>query len=372
MVPSVPVPAPASNRGAIFGGVGLAAALAIGYLFTQGPSTGSLAVSVSGPGGKALSGVVVTVDDAEACEEAICEIKDLEKGSHRVSARAEGFEESATKLVSVQPGEEAVLNIELTPANAGTGLEIDLKAPGLTLTIDGKTVGKLPQEVSGLEPGDHTVELSGSKLYKPFKETVSLRAGEMLRFEPELKLEQGQLTINLGEGAKGAKIRLEGGGKTFVLHGKEFPLTINIPADKTFTLTATRDGYEDFEEEIEFSVEKPQKTVEIELDESDEDRGDSSGSRSRATPRSSSSSSSRRTSSSSTSRAPSGAAKLNINSIPVSNVLLDGRPLGSTPKIGLSVSPGTHTVVFVHPEKGRKVKTVTVAAGGTATAVVRF
>ncbi len=67
-----------------------------------------------------------------------------------------------------------------------------------------------------------------------------------------------------------------------------------------------------------------------------------------------------------------GHATLNVNSIPVSNVIVDGRPMGSTPKMGLSVTPGTHIIVFVHPEHGRKAVTVTVAAGQTQTAATRF
>jgi len=63
---------------------------------------------------------------------------------------------------------------------------------------------------------------------------------------------------------------------------------------------------------------------------------------------------------------------LNVNSIPVSNAILDGRPLGSTPKMGLSVAAGAHTVVFVHPEHGRKMVTITVEAGQTAIAATRF
>jgi serine/threonine-protein kinase len=70
--------------------------------------------------------------------------------------------------------------------------------------------------------------------------------------------------------------------------------------------------------------------------------------------------------------AAAGNGTLNINSIPVSNVILDGRPLGTTPKAGLSVAAGAHTVVFVHAEHGRKVRSVNVPAGGSATAAVRF
>jgi serine/threonine protein kinase len=72
------------------------------------------------------------------------------------------------------------------------------------------------------------------------------------------------------------------------------------------------------------------------------------------------------------SRQASGQGTLNVNSIPVSNAILDGRPLGSTPKLNLSVAAGAHTVVFVHPEYGRKVVAVTVEAGQTAIAATRF
>ncbi|MDC3960503.1 protein kinase domain-containing protein [Polyangium jinanense] len=65
-------------------------------------------------------------------------------------------------------------------------------------------------------------------------------------------------------------------------------------------------------------------------------------------------------------------ATLNLNSIPVSKVVLDGRPLGSTPKVGLSVPAGTHTVTFIHPEKGKQTVTVTVKAGEAKTAAVKF
>ena len=69
---------------------------------------------------------------------------------------------------------------------------------------------------------------------------------------------------------------------------------------------------------------------------------------------------------------PSGQATININSIPVSKVVLDGRPLGSTPKVGIVVPPGSHTVTFIHAEMGNKSVTVNVKAGETKTAAVKF
>ncbi len=65
-------------------------------------------------------------------------------------------------------------------------------------------------------------------------------------------------------------------------------------------------------------------------------------------------------------------AVLNINSIPLSHVVLDGRPIGGTPRVQVEVTPGYHKVLFVHPEHGRKLFDVYVDAGQTVLAAVRF
>lgn len=70
--------------------------------------------------------------------------------------------------------------------------------------------------------------------------------------------------------------------------------------------------------------------------------------------------------------APAGFAELNLNSIPIANVVLDGRPLGPTPRLGVRVAPGDHAVVFVHPEHGRRVEAVRLVAGARRTVAVRF
>jgi serine/threonine-protein kinase len=65
------------------------------------------------------------------------------------------------------------------------------------------------------------------------------------------------------------------------------------------------------------------------------------------------------------------AARLNVNSIPAANVVLDGRPVGATPLMGLKVSPGAHTVVLIG-KGGRAVRSITAAPGKTAVVGVRF
>jgi serine/threonine-protein kinase len=63
---------------------------------------------------------------------------------------------------------------------------------------------------------------------------------------------------------------------------------------------------------------------------------------------------------------------INLNSIPPSNVIVNGRPMGKTPKLGVKVPAGAQSIVFMHPDKGRKRVSVTVPAGGAKTISVSF
>jgi len=62
---------------------------------------------------------------------------------------------------------------------------------------------------------------------------------------------------------------------------------------------------------------------------------------------------------------------LDITSSPHSSLVLDGRPLGKAPRV-VQVPAGSHTVVFVHPERGRMTVTVNVRPGKTTTASADF
>jgi hypothetical protein len=69
--------------------------------------------------------------------------------------------------------------------------------------------------------------------------------------------------------------------------------------------------------------------------------------------------------------APSTESTLNINSLPVSNILLDGKPLGQTPKLRVKVKPGNHSVMFIRNGK-RVVRGARVGAGESVTVSVRL
>ena len=63
---------------------------------------------------------------------------------------------------------------------------------------------------------------------------------------------------------------------------------------------------------------------------------------------------------------------LNINSNPVTRVVLDGKVLGSTPKVGVKVIPGVHQISFVNPDGVKFEKSVLVVAGDTVSVEHKF
>jgi hypothetical protein len=62
---------------------------------------------------------------------------------------------------------------------------------------------------------------------------------------------------------------------------------------------------------------------------------------------------------------------LDVTSNPPAGLVLDGRPVGKAPRI-IQVPSGPHTVLFVHPERGRVSVTVNVRAGRTTSASADF
>lgn len=71
------------------------------------------------------------------------------------------------------------------------------------------------------------------------------------------------------------------------------------------------------------------------------------------------------------SRSDANVGSLNVTSNPPANVVLDGRPLGKSPRI-VKVPAGLHTVMFIHPLYGRQSLTVNVGAGATTGASADF
>jgi hypothetical protein len=378
------MPAPSSGRGWMFFlmvlvilGVG-----AGGYFLMQG-KPGSLVVTVAGPGNRPVDAVEIFVDGAKAdCKGSPCRVSDLKPGTHLVKATAAGYNATADVAIKISPGEEQVHNAVLggsgDGSSTGPGIKVTAEGRGLKLFIDDKEIGPLPQEKSDLGPGEHKVRIEGDR-YEPFEKMVVVESTGVTTLEPKLKVKKGLVTIKLGENADGASVTLVSGDKSHPIPPERFKdkvFAVDVEGNKTYTLAAEKKGFVPYEKKIDFEDGQAEKTFVVNL----------------MLTSSSSSSSSAPSERVSTGRSPSpgpgpsprapaaapapapaaaGNATLTFVSDPPSNLVLDGRPLGKTPKTA-SVPAGTHTILFIHPEHGRKAKSIPVAAGQKATVKVKF
>ena len=330
------------------------------------PTTGVLVITVAGPDNAVVEPLEVIVDDQTKCRQSPCRLDAVERGVHIVKVVAPGYAEVASKAATVESGHHTVLEIALVPlkgSGVATGLRVPALGQYLRLSIDGKDSGPLPQEVTDLEPGAHVVRIDGNERYEPFEQKVTLKQGQILSLAPQLKVLKGLADISAGANAEGAQVVLDCGqdDRTTL----RLPTKVDIPASKECKLLATKRGYQDFEQPVKFSDGKAQVAFTVELAEGDAAAGVAAAPQRAAPARVGRAGGQRRAA------GGKGKGTIFINSIPPSTVLVDGRPLGRTPKTP-KVKPGKHRVVFMHPKKGKKALTVKVPAGGSVVAAVKF
>ena len=90
---------------------------------------------------------------------------------------------------------------------------------------------------------------------------------KIITVEPKLKVIKGEATLEPGDNAEGAKILLVSGKERRPLN-KELPVRLEVGTDKRYKIVATKEGYETYENFIEFDDGKAEKTFIISLKES--------------------------------------------------------------------------------------------------------
>jgi hypothetical protein len=355
--------------------IGLAAAvfgvLALGFALRS--RSGSLIVTVAGPSGAAVPGVSVRVDGTERCTSAPCVVKDLKAGMHLVSAAGAGLQASADRAVVLESGEQVAHHIVLSGEERSTaGLSVAAIGTGLHVQVDGRDVGAPPVTLNDVTPGEHTVRILGAeRYYQPYEEVVRLERGEVRSLGPvRLRVLRGRLDLRSGDGSDGAMVSVDG---RRVWH---LPASIELSAEESHEVTAVKAGYNALTQEVVFDG-TAERAVTISFG---PDLGGAAGPAPAPAFHVATSTASRAPSSAHASApaaavavAPtSGVATLDITSTPPAAVVVNGRPLGTTPLHGVHVGAGKQTVLFVHPSLGRKVASANVAPGGRATIGVKF
>lgn len=374
VAPSPPLPVPAalpgfaSSRSKRLVGAALAGVLLVVALWLAlSPRSGSLVVTALGPGNRAVDDVTIFIDDKPLCDVSPCRIKGLSPGAHTLRASAPNLASQAEETVEISAGAEATRNLDLVavaPEVRGGGLRIAAAEASFTLYVDGKRVGKLPQEVSGLSAGKHWIKLDPEDGSPAIEKSVDVLAGEMIDVAPTpARREKALVTIRLDRGSEGARVTFD---DAFLL---DFPAELELEPETVHTLSATKPGYEDLTMEVRLDAGETEKLIEVSLERT---QSRAAARRSRAA-RQARRAAARAAPPRASAEADSTQGVLNISSSPPSQIILNGRPLGTTPKTGIEV-PGDslQTIVFVHPKMGRRRAQKFVPAGKERTVSIRF
>jgi hypothetical protein len=286
------------------------------------PRAGSLVVTALGTGHRAVDKVQIFVDGAPLCDSSPCRISGLSAGNHQLRASAPGLSSGPDQTVEINSGEESAANIELSPVEKAAASE------GVAAAT------------------------------------------------PPAKREKVVVTIRLSPESEGASVNFD---DAFLL---DFPAELELEPHTTHTLSASKPGYEDLALHLDLGDE-PAKQIEVALTPLEAARRPRPRAPAAAPAASSSSSSAALAASRKPAAASHPAASapaidptqglLNISSVPPSQIILNGRPLGSTPKTAVVV-PGDslQTIVFVHPKMGRRRAQKFVPAGKERTVSIRF
>jgi len=249
------------------------------------------------------------------------------------------------------------------PTSPTASIKASAKQEGVTVVVDGKLLGALPLELKGLSPGAHSIAFEGGDRYASQKTTMTLAAGEVKELEPvSLVVTNGAATFDVK--TPGASLSLVAADERRELVDYSHP--VDIDNTKSWVLEASKHGYKTVSFPVAFE-DQAEKTFVIALEEVSEPSLQPDIPRAAAVkgPQTAEPSGANRAE-----PVASGNCTLSINSVPASHLTLDGHPVGTTPKTGISVPAGTHSVMFVS-DRGKKATIVTCKSGEQKSMSVR-
>lgn len=365
------------------------------------PRRGELVINVTGPQGEVVDGLTIFVDGKSRCTSSPCKLTALPPGAHAVKAAGYGYAPTAERQVVVDAKREALIDLSLPP-DPGTGVRASSKVAGLRLSVDGRDVGTVPREVGGLSPGEHTLKVAGNPGFGPVEKKVLVAAQQMVEVDLSPPVLEGTLRIERGANADYADIELKIGEEQRRL--PSLPTELAVQANPKPVITAVKKGFVDFSRTVEFVPGEPKLTVVVELTKEQEEQAEAVEKPAQVaslaappartwtarTPRASGTSKKASAkaddddepaalnydvaagAATKQAASPSGTGKVSVNSIPPSNVSINGHDFGQTPQMGVEVPAGRVTAVFKHPELGTKTASGVVKPGGTLALSVRF
>ncbi|MEM7447093.1 MAG: serine/threonine-protein kinase [Myxococcota bacterium] len=336
---------------------------------------------------------------------------------HLIEIRKSGYR-SWIQSVNLRPGEVLEVPVVLVPIPdaveqvgrvvgdvQGTGFILDTVPSGATVYIDGsEQTERTPIQATSLTPGTHSVRVEMGADYTPWQTEIEVEAEKVFEL-PRVALTRRQLTVYLRSTPPGARVILTGQGTRRTLQSRT-PITAAIdPSDAPWTVKMIRPGFVPWERPLPVPADVDEVEVRARL-----------VSRPPANPGSSSRGASLSMSSPSMppmprplqavasmqiatptggelpttfARSPTSfqatptpnsveptdgeAGLLRVNTRPWSQVYVDGRLVGNTPQMSISLRPGTHRLTLVNPEFNiRQSLNVNILPGQTNTKILQL
>jgi hypothetical protein len=238
------------------GAAGLVITALVTYLAVR---RGSLNIEVRPSGNWSLGEITVIVDGARRCSRSPCRVDGLAAGGHEVAVAAAGYRRQSIP-VAVSRGATTPVPITLE-LDGPTGIAVADLGADVQLFVDGQSRGNVPQELNRLPPGEHQVVIEGGNRYHSFKTRVTVEPGKMVSLAPKLKVKLGRVTIQPGLDASEAKIEVVCGDQRRPAPKQAF----DIAAEPPCKVTATKGGFEPFEQPIQFNDGEAERVIQVDL-----------------------------------------------------------------------------------------------------------
>ena len=352
------------NTGLIIGALFFAAAAGVGAYLYASQRPGNIVVNVDAKAPKGTD-VVVSIDGVETCKDTTCRAE-VKPGAHIVKVVI--GDTSTQKAVTVEPGKDLVVPLSLeVAAPTKTVLKISSSQSGVKVAVDDDDPQALPLTDDAIKPGKHHLKFTGGSKFKPMEQDVNVSEGDT-KVVDDVKLALSSVKMKFAVSTKGAKVQLsDGDKKQDITDGK----TVELDPSKSYTVTATANGYEDYSESLKIGDDETQD-FKVELAE----KGKT------APPPTTNTAPPVYTAppTVTTTKPPveppttGGDGTLFINTLPKSNCVVNGTPRGATP-ITLKLPPGSYSVTCVAKDGEdvlKKSGSANVKAGEKANVVLKL